>query len=139
MGSEMCIRDRISKDNNDIQMEEKEDGPKDTKISILQNTEDEPVLNKQNIVLRSVSLLDGPREGIDSIDGLPQVYMSVTSYDMVYMSQTSYDMIRNYRPSIPMPFKSIEANRSSKELSSSFESCVSAFENLSQRNVSEIE
>ena len=129
----------ISNANNDIQTEEQEDDQKDTKISVHQNTEDAPVLNKQNIVVRSVSLLDGPKERIDSIDGLPQVYMSVTSYDMVYMSQTSYDMIRNYRPSIPMPFKSIEANRSSNELSSSFESCVSSFENLSHRKLSEIE
>ena len=129
----------ISKVNNDIQIEHKEDDQPDGKISVHQNTEDAPVLNKQNIVLRSVSLLDGPKERIDPIEGLPQVYMSVTSYDMVYMSQTSYDMIRNYRPSIPMPFKSIEANRSSDELSSSFESCVSSFENLSRRKLSELE
>ena len=125
-----------------VEMKETEVNENDTKISVYQNTEEDPVHNKPNIVLHhSVSLVDGPKERIDPIEGLPQVYMSVTSYDMVYMSQTSYDMIRNYRPSIPMPFKSIETTTSSKDLKSfeSFESCVSSFENLSQRKLSETE
>ena len=47
----------ISNANNDIQIEEKEDDQKDTKISVHQNTEDVPLLNKQNIVLHSIYVL----------------------------------------------------------------------------------
>merc|ERR1712150_256897 len=101
----ICVRRSLSKKNKNTNSKTKAVGlsnsqdrgiemtvpvtdNKDEVDAHIKNEEDTRLLNTEN----------------NYLDDIPEMKDKI-EVAQVYMSQTSHDMVRNYRPSIPMPFR----------------------------------